>query len=196
MSSTAETMGRVTTRSRRVPSKAWYWLAAVVVLLGIGCGVTWGVVSTVRTHDRAQSLPRMDAPGRLQVPVEAGTSRLIFFEGEGKPSPEAMGITVTAPDGSSVPVKPYDLLMQYEIAGWVGAPIASFSAPTAGMYTISAKKAYHQGRISVGDNFVRTQAIDIVGALALIAACNVAGLVIVIVVAVKRSPRDRATGVS
>ena len=196
MSSTAGTIGRVATRSTRVPSKRWYWLAALVVFLGIGCGVTWGVVSTVRTHDRALSLPRTDVPGSLTVAVRSGASQLIFFEGVGKPSPEAMGLAVTAPDGSPVPVKPYDLLMQYEVAGWVGAPVASFSAPTGGTYTISAKTPYHQGRISAGDNFVRSQAINIVGALALIAASVLAGLAIVAVVAVKRSSRDQATSLS
>ena len=87
-------------------------------------------------------------------------------------------------------VQPYHALVTYEIAGWVGTPVASFSAIGGGAYTVSAQKAYGEGGLSVGENFIRTQAIDIVGALALIAASLVAGIVIVIVVAVKRSRRD------
>ncbi len=84
-------------------------------------------------------------------------------------------------------VEPYDAIMKYDIAGWVGTPIASFSAQTAGTYTVLTESGYHEGRISAGDNFVRTQAINVVGALALIAVGVVAGLAIVAVVAVKRS---------
>jgi hypothetical protein len=190
MGSTAETIGRYATRSRRVPSRIWYWVAAAVVVLGIGGGVVWGVVSTVRTHDLAESLPRTDAPGTVETYVGSGGSQLIYFEGEGRPGPDALGLSVLAPDGSSVRVEPYDAIMKYDIAGWVGTPIASFSAQTAGTYTVLAESGYHEGRISAGDNFIRTQAIDIVGALALIAASLVAGTLIVIVVAVKRSRRD------
>ena len=190
MGSTAETIGSYATMSRRVPSRIWYWVAAAVVVLSIGGGVAWGVVSTVRTHDVAESLPRTDAPGTVETYVGSGGSQLIYFEGEGRPSPDALGLSVLAPDGSSVRVEPYDAIMKYDIAGWVGTPIASFSAQTAGTYTVLAERAFNEGRISAGDNFVRTQAINVVGALALIAVGLVAGILIVVVVAVKRSRRD------
>jgi hypothetical protein len=191
--STAEARGVIATRSRRVPSKALYWVAAVLLLLGMGGGVTWGVRGTVRTHDQARSLPRTSVPGDLHVSLEGRTSRLIFFEGGGKPSPEELGLTVTAPDGSSVPVRAYDLFMRYEIAGWAGAPIASFSAPASGSYTVSATTPGRTGRISVGDDFVRRQAIDVAGALALIGVTAIASLVIVVVVAARRASAVRAS---
>jgi hypothetical protein len=187
MSSTAETMGRLAARTRRRPSKAWYWVAAAIVLLGVSTGVAWGALTTLRTHERAQDLPRTGLPGRLEVRAVGGTSTLIFFEGEGKPSPEDLGLTVTGPDGSPVTVRPYDLGMEYEIAGCTGTPVASFSASSAGTYTVTAQKPSGAGAISVGDNFVRAQAVNIVGALALIAASITLGLVIVAVAIVKRS---------
>jgi hypothetical protein len=193
LSSTALIVGRVAVRSGKSPSKAWYWLAAAVVLLGVGCGVTWGVVSTMRAHDQATALPRTTLPGRLEVSAQAGSSRLIFFEGGSKPDPQVLRLSVTAPDGSPVLVRRYDLRMDYEIAGWVGTPVASFSAPVSGTYVVSADNAYRDGRISVGSNFVRTQAIDMVGALLLIASSVIVGLVIVLVVAVKRSRSPRLT---
>lgn len=190
MSSTAETMGRIATRSRSGPSRTWYWLAAAIVLLGVGCGVTWGVLSTMHARDTGESLPRSNVPGKLDVPLAAGAGRLIYFEGEGRPSPAALGLNVLAPDGSSVRVEPYDAIMKYDIAGWVGTPIASFSAPVSGKYVVSAPKPYGEGHISVGDNFVHGQAISIIGALALIAGSLVVGILIVVVVATKRSRRD------
>ena len=188
MRETAESSGSFATSNGSAPSKTWYWVAAVVAIVAVGCGVTWGVLGTMRARDHAQSLPRANAPGRLEVSAGAGTSKLIYFEGEGRPSPDALGLSVLAPDGSSVRVEPYDVVMKYDIAGWVGTPIASFSAQTAGTYTVVAQSAFHEGRISAGDNFVRTQAINVVGALALIAVGGVTGLA---VVAMKRS---RAAG--
>ena len=192
MSSTVETLGRYTTRARRRPSRAWYWVAAAVVLLGVAAGITWGALATLRTHERAQDLPRTGLPGRLEVQAAAGTNPLIFFEGESKPSPEDLGLTVTGPDGSQVPVQAYDLRMVYEIAGWTGTPVASFSAPRSGAYTVAARKTFREGGISVGDNFVWALAGNIVGALALIGASITLGLVIAVVIIVKRSPPSTA----
>ena len=186
MSSTAETMGRFTARTRRRPSRAWYGVGAAIVLLGVAAGIAWGTLATLRTHERAQGLPRTGLPGRLEVRAAAGTSRLIFFEGEGKPSPEDLGLSVTGPDGSKVPVRPYDLRMDYEIAGWTGTPVASFSASSTGTYAVAAQKS-GAGDIAVGDNFVRAQAVTVVGALALIGASITLGLVTVGVIIVKRS---------
>jgi hypothetical protein len=176
--------GHSATKSRTVRSRARYW-AAVVIILGVGGGLTWGVLSTVRTRDRGEALPRTAIPGTLQVKVESAASELVYFEGNGKPSPAALGLSVTAPDGSSAHLRPYHSPITYEVAGWKGTPVASFSTPTAGTYTIAAK-ASHEGNVAVGDDFVRTQVISIVGALALIVASMVAG-VAVIVAAGKRS---------
>jgi hypothetical protein len=187
MSSTAETMGRLTAGTRRRPSKAWYWTAAAIVLLGVSAGVAWGALATLRAHERAQDLPRTAIPGRLEVSAVGGTSTLIFFEGEGKPSPEDLSLTVTGPDGSPVTVRPYDLRMEYEIARWTGTPVASFSASSTGTYSVAAQKSSGAGDISAGDNFVRAQALNIVGAVALIGASITLGLVIVAVIIVKRS---------
>jgi hypothetical protein len=187
MSTTAEAAGRLVTASRRRPSRAWYWVAVAAVLLGVAAGATWGALATLRTHDRAEELTRTSLPGRLAVAATAGTSKLVFFEGEGKPSPEALGLSVTGPDGSRVPVQTYDLRMEYEIAGWMGTPVASFSAPGTGTYTVSARSSYGGGDISVGDNFLRAQVVNLIGALALIWLSITAGLVIVVVVIVRRS---------
>jgi hypothetical protein len=187
MSSTAETMGRYGARTRRRPSHAWYWVAAAVVLLGVAAGVAWGTVATLHTHQQAQDLPRTGLPGRLEVATTAGTSTIIFFEGEGKPSPAELGLTVTGPNGSQVPVRPYDLRMDYEIGGWTGTPVASFSAPDTGTYVVAAQKTSGAGEIAAGANFVRAQALNIVGALALISASIALGLVMVVVTIVRRS---------
>jgi hypothetical protein len=192
MSSTAETVLFVTPRRGHMPSRAWYWVAVAILVLGVSLGVAWGVVSTVRTHDHARALPRTHAPGTLEVRVDDGASRLIYFEGDGRPDVAALGLTVTAPDGSAVPVEPYKTIMDYDVAGWIGSPIASFATPVEGTYTVSAQGSYGQGAVSVGDDFLRTQAIDIVGALAVAMASFVVGVVLAIVVWVKRSSRVQA----
>jgi hypothetical protein len=35
-----------------------YWVAAVAAILAVGCGVTWGVVGTIRAHEYALSFGR------------------------------------------------------------------------------------------------------------------------------------------
>jgi hypothetical protein len=187
MSTTAHTIGQVTTSSKRVPSRAWYWLAVAIMVGGLVAGVAWGVASTVQAHDRADALPRTGVPGQLTVTGEGGESLLVFYEGGGKPAPGDVGLRVTAPDGSSVPVVPYDLELHYDIAGWSGTPIASFPTHLDGTYTVSADRPYGRGDIAAGEDFVWTQALQIIAALGLIAATFVAGVIIVVVVGVRRS---------
>ncbi len=174
--------------TRRTPSTAWYWLAVLVMLAGIATGVAWGVTSTIDVHRQAVALPRTSLPGAVRVPLQAGADSLVYFEGDGRPSLESLDLTVTAPDGGAVAVHPYDLVMMYEIGGWAGTPVASFSAPKSGTYTVAAG-GRSDGHVAVGSNFVRSQALDIVGALLLIAVALAAGLVIIVVVAVQRSRR-------
>jgi hypothetical protein len=194
MSSTVGTMGSFTTRASRRPSRAWYGAAAAIILVGLAAGIAWGALATLRTHERAQDLLRTDIPGRLEVQAADGTSMLVFFEGDGKPSPEDLGLTVTGPGGSQVAVQPYDLRMEYEIAGWTGTPIASFSASRAGTYTVAAHRASREGDISIGDDFVRVQALNIVAALGLVGASITLGLAIILVTIVKRSRLGRPGG--
>ncbi len=193
MSSAVGTLTRVSTRRRSIPSTFWYWVAAAIVFLGLGLGTAWGVVSTVKTHDRASALPRTSTPGTLAVTAGDESSRLIYFEGEGRPSLDELGLRVTAPDGTPVPVEPYRAIMEYDIAGWVGSPIASFATPVQGTYTVAAERSARQGDISVGGNFVRTQALSIVGALALILVSFAVGITLVAVVSVRRCSGNGAS---
>ena len=182
MSTTLETVGRVTPKQRGVPSRMWYWVAAAVVLLGTGLGVTWGVTRTLQTYDHAHSLVRTAIPGKLTLQVDEGASRLVYFEGEGRPGLGTLGLSVTGPDGSAVPVQAYDAIMKYEIAGWAGTPVGSFPTPERGTYTVTARAPQARGGISVGDNFVRTQALVIVAALAVTMTSFVCGFALLVVI--------------
>lgn len=193
MSATAAAARR--TSARRRPSRAWYWLVVALVLLGVTAGVTWGAVATLRTHERAQALPRTGTPGRLEVTADRGTDVLVYFEGPGRPACDALGLTVTGPGGAPTTVRPYDLRMYYEIAGWSGTPIASFSAPRSGSYIVTAKNGHGAGAISAGDDFVRAHAVSLAGAFVLVATSVVIGVMILVVLVVLRSvTRDLPAG--
>jgi hypothetical protein len=187
MSSAVETAGRITARRVTVPSRRWYWVAAAIASLGLVFGVWVGVAGTIRTHDTAAALPRTAVPGTLEVAVAGGASRLIYFEGEGRPDPGTLGLMVTAPDGSPVTVERYDAILKYVIAGWAGTPIASFPTPVEGTYTVTADTPVTQGEISVAGNFARTQLFAVAAALCILLASFVCSLALIVFISVKRS---------
>jgi hypothetical protein len=105
------------------------------------------------------------------------------------PTWQQLGLQVTGPDGSVVPVRTHRSTARYDVdPGRLGRAVARFDATTAGPYRVSAARATEAGaRLAVGDNFARTIAMATLGAASL-------GLAAVLLAVVTYRARSRTIG--
>lgn len=69
------------TRTRRTPSRAWYWVAGIVAVLGLTAAFVWGAVGTITALDRVDSFDRTAIPGAMTVSVTDPGTMVVFYEG-------------------------------------------------------------------------------------------------------------------
>jgi hypothetical protein len=109
------------------------------------------------------------------------------------PTWQRLGLQVTGPDGTAVPVHTYRSTARYDVdPGRLGRAVATFDATTAGAYRVSAARAAEAGAtLAVGDNFARTIAVTTLGA-AFLGLVTVLAAVLVAVVTYRT--QSRTTG--
>ncbi len=177
-------------------SRVWYWVALTILALGVVVSTAWGMTGVNAANEEADAFPRATVPGAVTVAVTAPGDQMVYFTGSADRSPAELGLRVTGPAGAPVPITPYDLALQVDLAGHVGAAVATFPAAAPGAYTVtSATSSAQGGAIVVGGNVVRDALPDVLGALAVLLLSVLVAIVIVIVTLVRgasRSSRDRA----
>ena len=175
----------------RKVSRAWYWLALAILAAGVVLPAVWGVASVDTALDEARAFPRAAVPGAVTITVTEPGDQMVYFTGSGDPSPGSLGLRVTDPAGVSVPITPYDLAVEVDLAGDVGAAVATFSADAEGAYVVSsAGNGAHDGAIAVGANVARDALPDVLGALAVMLLSVVTAIAVVIVTLVRGSSRE------
>jgi hypothetical protein len=109
------------------------------------------------------------------------------------PTWQQLGLQVTGPGGTAVPVRTYRSTARYDVdPGRLGRAVAKFDATTAGPYRVSAGRATETGAtLAVGDNFARTIAMTTLGAASLGLATVLATVLIAVVT---YRARSRTTG--
>jgi hypothetical protein len=160
MSTTTHTVPTLsaTRPTRKRIGGAGYWIAAVLALAGIAAAIAWAGVRTLETIGRADDFPRAVIPGTVTAKAMEPGKLVVYYEGKGKPTPRALGLTVSGPGGDRVVVQPYELELQYDAPGdrGVANAVASFQANATGMYRVSATSAPQPGaRIAVGEDLGR-----------------------------------------
>jgi hypothetical protein len=68
------------TRTRRTPSKAWYWVAAAVAVLGLTAAFIWGAMGTSNALDRVDGFDRTAIPGATTVSVADPGTMVVYYE--------------------------------------------------------------------------------------------------------------------
>jgi hypothetical protein len=68
------------TRTRRTRSRAGYWVAAIVAVLGLTAAVVWGAVGTITALDRVDSFDRTAVPGAITVSVTDPGTMVVYYE--------------------------------------------------------------------------------------------------------------------
>jgi hypothetical protein len=67
-------------QARKRPSTAGYWVAAVVVVLGLTAAFLWGAVGIHTTGDRVDGFARLAVPGATTVSVTDPGTMVIYHE--------------------------------------------------------------------------------------------------------------------
>jgi hypothetical protein len=137
--------------TRREPSKAGYWVAAIVAALGLAAAIACGVTGTVRTLDRPDDFARAAIPGALTVTGAAGGERVVYYEGDTRPGWRRLDVRVIRPDGAAVPVSAYHGDLEYDHQGRVATAIATFATHRSGRYRVTTTAAVEPGaKLAVG----------------------------------------------
>jgi hypothetical protein len=181
---------RPSARSVKRASSMWYWAALALAVVGLALAAVWGVGSVTDANDRASAFPHTSIPGTATVMVAEPGDQMIYFTGGGQPGMKSLALEVRDPAGARVPVTPYDLAVEIDLAGDVGRAIATFPADSPGAYTVRSTGSSHpDGVVAVGDNVTRQVLPDVLGALALAWFAVVCAIAMVIVTLLRRSTR-------
>lgn len=127
-----------------------YRVAVVVACLGFAAAIAWGVVRTIHTLDRPDGFARAPIPGELAVRGVASGEKAVYYEGNGQPRWRELGLRVTGPSGTTIPVRTYTGNLQYDIGDDVASAIASFRTLAAGRYRVSTTAREPGARLAVG----------------------------------------------
>jgi hypothetical protein len=67
-------------RARRTPSRAWYWVAGIVAVLGLTAAFVWGAVGTINALNRVDSFDRTAIPGAMTASVTDPGTMAVYYE--------------------------------------------------------------------------------------------------------------------
>jgi hypothetical protein len=175
-------------------STAGYWIAGVVLVLGVGGAVVWFVISIVSVLNVADGFDRIGVPGRTSLDLDSG-EWVVYHEYRGAGSGSYLvepEVVVTGPDGRAVAVDhEVQVSATYVTAGGSeGVSIARFVAGSPGPYQVEVfGEPSPVQRIAVGRSI--GESIEVGGVLGSIALGLVAVVVAVVIFVVTLARRGR-----
>jgi hypothetical protein len=181
------------------PSSLGYWIGGALIAAACIGAAIWALLTYFGYLNQVDSFQRMTAPGTATVHVTQATTRVLYYESPGPaPSLAQLGIHVTGPSGNAVEVIPYTTELIYHAPLMnptrTGTAIASFDATTPGNYRINADPTTGAGAtIAIGNDILWDAAPHVIGTIAVFLVGMGAGLTLIIVTAVRRSPARQTT---
>jgi hypothetical protein len=124
-------------------------------------------------HESAAEVASYAEPTANARPVtrwDPGTRTIVTVRYAGDvPTWEQLGLSVTEPGGAAVPVATYRSSARYDLEpGRAGRAVATFQAPTAGPYRVSAARATEaKATLAAGDDIARSLVLTRLGATVL-----------------------------
>jgi len=177
------------------PSGWWFGAAGAVAVLGIVAAVVVFVQTISGLVDRVDGFQRVSLPGNGTVTLDETGAYSVYheFDGASGSTFTTLSVLITAPDGSEVPLDPYEANVTYSWGDHEGIAAYSFRIDEPGQYTVLAEGS--EGDVAIGRGIGSGIVGGIVGAFALGIGGSLAGGIIAIVVGVKRgrSRRSRQT---
>jgi len=184
-------------------SRAGYFLAAILLLAGVGAAGWLGWSGFVALQD---SLTRFVVPGATELTLANPGTYTIFHEAESVVDGRlysAQGIpglrvTVTAEGGKSIPVVTPGMSSSYTIGGHSGVSMLSFDITQPGRYRLTAAYAGGQSEpqtvLAVGQSFLGRLLMTIFGAIGSVFAGFGLALALVLTTYFRRRRLRRTTG--
>lgn len=178
------------------PAGWWFGVAAGVGVVGVVVGVGMGVRAVRTLADRVDDFDRVPLPEGGTIEIEEAGDYTIYHEYPGADDNAQRGIietnfgetTLTAPDGSDVPLEDYETDVSYGFGEHEGVAVYSFEAPEAGNYELSADGG--PGNAAVGPGIGRGLVGGVLLALGIGFGSIGLAVVFAVVVAIRRG-QDR-----
>jgi hypothetical protein len=168
------------TIARRVPSRFWYVVAAV---LFFGSVIAPAPLVLWNLFGGSGEVPRLVAPETKVLRLSRGNytvfsdSRAVI-DGEiviSQGSLSGLRVTVRSADGRDIPVEAVTIGSRYNIGGQTGFAVLQFSIPESGEYTITAgyreKSANNRALLSIRKDFLG----GLVGSIMLTVSLSILG---------------------
>lgn len=167
------------------PSTVWYWVAGVVLVVGVVAGVVVGFLGYLDALDEFDTFPRLTAPGASEVVVDDPGDLVIYHQGSAPPSLPELELSVTGPSGA-VGVEPYDATLIFETGEGRARALATFDAVETGTYRVAAQGTAN-GHLTVGPSWAWVALPAVLGGLAIAGVSIIAGAAIWLTTIIRRS---------
>jgi hypothetical protein len=180
------------------PSGWWFALAGLIPVAGIIVAIVIFAVGMAAFLERIDDLQRVEVPGAETITLREGNYS-VYQEydgaaGDGSGTYGSASVSISGPSGEEVDLDPYDSRVTYSGSDDEGIAMSSFRADTSGEYTVSTDGP-ESVTIAIGPGLGRGIVSTVVGAFAVAGLSVLAGLVIAVVVGVRRSQnRNRMRG--
>ena len=170
------------------PSKKGYWVGAAVIVVSGIAAIAWFGLGLARFSHRIDSFQRVSANGSGEVTFDEPGGYVIHFEAPGASGgdiPSGQAQLTPVDGGDPVPLETYESDFTYALGGHSGRAVLTAQIETPGTYTLESE-VDGDGELAVGRSVAGTLVSSVVGAMALGGLGFVAGVVILIVTAVRR----------
>lgn len=175
------------------PSGRWFALGGALIGLGIIGGIVLGAVGFLQTSGRIDDFQRVKVPGSGVVNLAETGGHTVYFEYSGASSRAASGtvnLRVLDPDGKHVELRKYDATITYSFGRHEGRAGFSFEAAKPGAYRVTTAGS-SEVTVAIGPGLGSSFVGALLGALALGFGGVTLGVLVIVVVAVKRSANRR-----
>jgi hypothetical protein len=173
------------------PSGVWFWVAGGIIILAIVGSVTVFGRTIIDLSDKVEDFERVAMPGSGTVQIDGTGGFTLYHEFPGASSDFASSsllVTLAGPDGEPVDLDRYSGDVTYDYGGNEGLALYSFQVDEPGQYQVVGEG--DTGEVAIGRGIGKGLVGGIVFGLVLGFGGVALGVVIIIVVAVRRS-RDR-----
>jgi hypothetical protein len=167
------------------PSTAWYWVAGIVLVVGVVAGVVVGILGYLDALDEFDTFASLVAPGATELVVDDPGDLVIYHQGSTLPSLAEVELSVTGPSGA-VAVEPYESTLIFETGEGRAWALASFAAVDIGTYRVEAQGTA-TGHLTVGPSWAWVALPAVLGGLAIVGVSVIAGVAIWLTTIIRRS---------
>lgn len=165
-----------TPEAPRTTSKAGYWLAAGLVLLAFLAGGLWAWQGFSGLDEAVDDLHRLDIPGRGTFALEEG-EQSVYYEGSGSGN---IRMSITAPDGTPVTVRPHGGTVSYSVGGHSGESVFGYTIAEPGDHRVEVR-GLTGGQVAFGEGVGGRIVGIVVGGLVIFFVFAVSALVVFLV---------------